>query len=228
VLLVSALLFVIIGWDGVWGALVKLFRLCSSEIYPFRFLIIAVWLSTAAVLIELGWWVKRKSALWVLFAILIVPVIFGNYARNQQFIAIATLQAFVPAPRGLKHYWLERITAVPSDSSHSVNLKTTLTQVTIPAKTLGGALLTLPWLMGDRLDEFSIEGADVAPNFSSDSAVVLTPHKGVEHIVITPVRSLSSSSLLYAALVFLFYVFASGCLFGLPSLQPLPGPGAGQ
>ncbi|MBX9608478.1 MAG: hypothetical protein K2Y51_19830 [Gammaproteobacteria bacterium] len=158
-LLVAAAWFVVCGWDGVWRALVALLPLLSTDVYPWRFLFLAVVLLTVFMLHELVFLYRRGAAVGQLGAlVLCLALVPSNYQRNQAFCAVAA-----QGEAALEQFNLRRFLGVMlpvKDLADGRSLPPTLLHdhLVYPPTPAG---YHLPWLSRALLRSFEIRGAEL-------------------------------------------------------------------
>lgn len=158
-LLVSATIFVAFGWDGVWRSMVSGLPLLSAEIYPWRFLIVAVTLLTFLTLYEFAQFYSTHGRAGKAFALLAcLAMVPSNYARNEAFVDLAAAGESSYERFNLLQFLRDRLPAEERETHRPVPPRMVSDHLIYPPSARG---YLLPWLTRPQLGSFVFSGASV-------------------------------------------------------------------
>jgi len=196
---VTALIFILLGWKGIWATLTNIVPLLSVEKYPWRFLGPAVFLLITFVIWECSRLTKtvgRPTFRRVFIILLFVPTIFSMYARNQLFVNAATKQPDTLAGFSLRSAF-DRYGILP-------NTKSTPNRIIIYPTTDGQ--VSLPWLDRSFLSDFRIKNGQLVDSTGSKGANLRFIDK-TQPIVIRPKDFYATPLIILALFAFMGVIY---------------------
>jgi hypothetical protein len=161
-LLTVAALWLVLGWNGVWRTLAGWIGALHFEIYPFRFLEVAVFLCAAFIVLELDRLSRIDVRLGVVGLAVAVVISVAFLHRNDYFTKFATSMQYAPPVWHPERFLDDTITArsTRTGSSARPTVHHSLKGVTI--ETLGSKEeLRLDWLPVEHVHDFTIDNAQV-------------------------------------------------------------------
>jgi hypothetical protein len=173
-LLSVAACWLVVGWDGVWRALVDLFGALNFEIYPFRFLEISVFICAAVIVLELDRLSRINTRLGVVGLALALVIAVAFWDRNGDFAKVATSMPYAPPVWHPERFLDDAVTARSAKPAESPRpaIEHSLKGVSIDP--LGSkADLRLEWLPVEHVHDFTIENAHVIEADGLGSTVVV-------------------------------------------------------
>ncbi len=184
-LVLVALLFCFLGWDGIWKNLVDMFPLLGSQIYPWRFSFVSLFLLIVFVvwesLVFARTFFHSNLGMKIVISLLFVPLVFTAYTRNRLFVNVATVQ-----PDPLSGYSLRILFDQHGVGVSSRSCASTPNRITICDTETGQ--VSLPWLSEKHLDEFHIKNAEFCDSVSNDNGVTFRVIDKTRPVVIRPKR----------------------------------------
>lgn len=161
--LVAAALFLVLGWGTVWRAICEIATPLASEIYPFRFLFVALNCLFFFIVSRLGAFTAATGRRWRVLAVYALAGLtcLTFFQRNRQLMPALTEQPDFIGRFSLPDYYADRITALCS----GVRLPVTVTpnEVIITPSGAVGDRITLPWLPASALGGYVLEHARPVP-----------------------------------------------------------------
>jgi len=202
-LLIISLVFIILGWDGVWKRLVEKIPILGVEKYPWRFLFISLFSTIAFVVIQFNHFLTQipeiKKHYWTRGLVLIIffPVLLTLFTRNQYFVEIASQREDPIAGFSIRANFTKHHIPIKRNDASTINR--------IILSPEDGDSMELLWINSDHIDEFIIENGNIINlDYTSQGIIV----ELIDHqlpLVIRP-RSYGILPLLSVSLV--FYAFA--------------------
>jgi len=208
-LAIVALVFVLLGWDGVWKRLVVGIPLLQTEVYPWRFSFVALFSVPMFMIWEFRTrfsFLRFPMGRQILMMGLFLPVVFVSYSRNQLFVNVA-----ISSPDPLVGYSLREQMDAHITPTAPASWESTPNRIMIyPGE---DQQITLAWLDKQYLDEFKLrnaeieDGVETADSNTSNNGAILRFRDEAKPIVIQPEDYdlpilLACSLFLYAALVY--------------------------
>jgi hypothetical protein len=185
-LLSVAAVWFVLGWDGVWPALTDAIGALGSEIYPFRFLALSVFLCAAFLTLELDRLRRINTPLALACLGVALAVAAALWSRNDHFAKVAVSMPYTTPvwhpPRFLDDSVTARI-QTPA-GPRKLGVEQSLKSVSIdspPSQTD----VRLDWLPIEHLHDFTIRNAHVIERDGLGSTIafedlsqptVITPH----------------------------------------------------
>lgn len=173
--LAAAAWFVACGWDGVWRGMIDLVPLLSTDVYPWRFLFLAVMLLTVFMLHELVYLHRTPGvptkALALLLCLALIP---ANYQRNQAFCAVAASGDAALETFNLQRFLGAMLQARDVADGHLVRPTLVRDHLVYPPARAG---YLLPWWGEVQSKSFEISGArlTVEPGVGARTSPNATP-----------------------------------------------------
>jgi len=153
---ISGVIFCILGWDGVWKALADIFPVLGSKIYPWHLAFASIFFFIVFVTWESLMFIRTyfRSYIWITLAGIIIfsPLLHTMYTRNKLFIDVLTEQSDMFADFNLKRLFLEKGIQDPSCEPDS-----TPNRVVICPKNRDEILLQ--WLDKRYIEDFNLDNA---------------------------------------------------------------------
>jgi hypothetical protein len=182
--LLCAMIFLFLGWGGVWDTFTQMVPALSSAVYPSRFLWVAYLFATVfmlgglqrlSLLVPNG--VLRNLALAALF----LPTLFLFYERNAPLASLNASEEDTFEGFSYKEHLTHRVVGYSGDTLlPGVAIPAGLT--IIPPGTAGDPI-HLPWLQPWRMREFTYQ--NLQPDmFQPESSTVFLTEQPVRPIVI--------------------------------------------
>jgi hypothetical protein len=160
-LLLLASVFCIFGWDGVWSRLAHILPLLDSEIYPWRFLAISIFLLFAFIFWEVRSFVRGVVPARfqrVVLPLLVLPIIVAGYWRNQFFVNVSISQPDPLATYNVRSAFAAQ--GIPLNSESSPDR--------IMIYPTASGFVSTPWLGHSARETFNVENGQ--PNQIRDAA----------------------------------------------------------
>jgi len=195
-LVVTAVLSIVLGWQGVWVAVTRAVPVLTVEAYPYRFLFVALFLLSVFLVLELdllarrlpGW--RRDLSLVLVF----VPVLMVFAPRNHAMAETGAARSDELAAFRLTGILQRVITATRADGT-PLRVSARPSEVRIDLDGYQGAVL-LPWLSNKAQQEnFILVGADAEQPTAVFAPVRLMPRPG-ETVVKVQARQYGRAPLL--------------------------------
>jgi len=162
--LASAVVFFVLGWGTVWRSVCEALPPLASEIYPFRFLFVALNFLFFFIVSRIGPWPVAGPGRWRALAVFALLGLTGAslYARNRQLMPVLTEQPNFIGQFSLADYYADRITAISGDARLPV-AATPAGVVVTPAGAVGQRI-ELPWLAPSNLGGYAVDNARPVPD----------------------------------------------------------------
>jgi hypothetical protein len=171
-LLAVAAVWLILGWDGVWRPLTHAFGALGSEIYPFRFLAISVFLCAVFVVLELD----RLSRInrWVGLACFGVGVAVAVtlWSRNDYFADVATSMPYASPVSDVQTFLDDTVTARSQGSHARLAVERSSKTVSVDPP-MPRSDVRIEWLPTEHLHDFSIRNAHIVEQDGLGTTVAL-------------------------------------------------------
>ncbi|KHK00400.1 hypothetical protein [Desulfovibrio sp. TomC] len=204
--LVSAAVFLLLGWGTIWRSLCEIVPPLASEIYPFRFLFIALNFLFFFLAARLGPWPTARPEQWRTFGVYALAGLtcLTFYDRNRQLMPSLTEQPNFIGRLSLADYYADRITALCGDIRLPV--AATPTEVVITPPGAVGDRIELPWLPAAALGGYTLDNARPVPTTAPQAPAVLEVTAASRQVIVrarTYHRGilLPAAGLLFAALI---------------------------
>ena len=171
---IAAIVFLVLGWGTVWRQICQIVPLLASEIYPFRYLLPALFFLSFLLVCRLGEPASgrggRLARLAIALTLVVTAIVF--YQRNRQIMPSLTATPNILGQFSLAEYYKDRIVAYSAQTRLPVTA--TPNRVTIVPSGVPGERILLPWLPRAALDGYVLENANPAENVPGDMAVLET------------------------------------------------------
>lgn len=173
--LASAAVFLLLGWGTVWRTVCEALPPLASEIYPFRFLFIALNFLFFFIVSRLGPWPAAGPGRWRALAVcaLVGLTCLTLFERNRTLMPVLTQEPNFIGRFSLAEYYADRVTAFSGDTRLPVAV--TPAGVVVTPSGAVGERITLPWLPRTALGGYVLANARPAPGPGTgpDEATVL-------------------------------------------------------
>ncbi len=195
--IITATLFLILGFNGIWPMLAKAVPLLDSEVYPWRFLFVTLFLActlvTCVVFSTCRSLLSRETRALLLSVVLLLPVAVSFQERNAYFTRIATINTDRFASLSILEVLESQSERPTSDSSpnHMRYLPDSTGEVRVD------------WLAPNRLAEYRFDNVESA--VSNGWSVTLRPSDARRPVLIRP-YDFGRRLLLWACLPVFFVV----------------------
>jgi hypothetical protein len=214
-LLSVAAVWLVLGWNGVWPALTDAIGALGAEIYPFRFLALAVFLCAAFITLELDRLSRINTRLALACLAVALAIVAPLWSRKDYFAEVAVSMPYTTPVWDVRRFLDDNVTARTRgpDGALKLGVEHSLKAVSIdspPAKTD----VRLDWLPIEHVHDFAIENAHVIEQDGLGSTIAVEDLS--QPVLITPHTYHRGLLLLASALA---YGLVLGVLWGLR-----PGP----
>jgi hypothetical protein len=158
-LVVVAVLFVALGWQGVWAGVVDVLPGASAQAYPYRFLAVAGFLLIPWIVCEAHAWLQGllgPRGPWLL-PLVFLPTLVAFHGRNETFVEAASSRPDTLRDFRLRDFYAKNVTVRGLPASA---VGVTPRGVRIALEPGSAQTLFLPWIRTDReRDSFEFRGA---------------------------------------------------------------------
>ncbi|OLN27019.1 hypothetical protein DVDV_2319 [Desulfovibrio sp. DV] len=170
--LCSAAVFLALGWGTVWRSVCESIPPLASEIYPFRFLLIALLFLFYCIVARLGPFPTSRPGRWRALGIYTLAGLacLTFYERNRQLMPSLTEQPNFIGRLSLADYYADRVTAY--SSGVRLPVAATPAAVTITPAGSVGDQIELPWLPAAALGGYKLDNARPVAQVPADPQAV--------------------------------------------------------
>jgi hypothetical protein len=173
-LLAVAALWLVLGWDGIWGTLAGWIGALHFEIYPFRFLEISVFICAAFIVLELDRLSRVDIRLGVVGLGIALVISLAFLDRNGDFSKMATSRQYAPPVWHPERFLDDNLTARSAQPGASARPRIGHSLKDVSIEPLGSkGDLRLPWLPVEHVHDFAIENARVVEKDGLGSTVAV-------------------------------------------------------
>jgi hypothetical protein len=197
--LLSAAVFLVLGWNTVWRTICESIPPLASEIYPFRFLFVALNFLFFCIVSRLGPFPATRPGRWRALGLYALAGLtcLPFYARNRQLMPVLTEQPNFIGRFSLADYYADRITALCGDTRLPVTA-TPATVVVTPSGAVGDRI-ALPWLPATALGGYLLENARPVPDPAGEQTMAVVEVTAPSRQVTLRARAYHRAVLLPAA-----------------------------